>query len=258
MSNSTTFRDSVEASCPTWAQGWWLSRFIFALAIQFDAVVDAAEMACKMRFASYAKTEVPTALPLIGADRGIRRGYLETRKSYAARLVKWRASRKIKGSPYAMMDQLAGYFAAFSVRIRIVNNAGVWRTREPDGTRLWHWESPTNWTWDTLGGSPDSRYYVIIYTDGLPFFEGIKWGSGRKWGAGGLYWGSMTGVGVGRAVKDIIEDWNPPNAQCDWVVWATDPASFDPTDPVGTPGLPFGDWHMWTNRLTTAKYMRGH
>jgi hypothetical protein len=252
----TPLRDRlVEFAKAPWLQKVWLYRVLYAFAIQFDALVDWVVLGVKCRFPQYA---LPSALGTLGRERGIRRGLFESDAQYAARLINWVPDRKRKGSPYALMNQIAGYFTGYPVKIRIVNNRGTWYTREADGTETWHRELPSNWVWDTAGGTYDARYYVIVYVNTLPLLPTL-WGIGLYlWGDGVLVWGGRILQGVGESIKAIIQDWNPPSAQCDWVVFAKDFASFDPTAPYPSAGFPDGTWDQWVNRLGTALYMRGH
>jgi len=251
----TPLRDQLTtlAKAP-WLQKVWLYRVLYAFAIQFDALVDWAVMGIKCRFPQYA---LPSALGTLGRERGIRRGLFETDAQYAARLINWVPDRKRKGSPYALMNQIAGYFTGYPVRIRIVNNRGTWYTREADGTETWHRELPYNWIWDATGGAYDSRYYVIIYVNLLPLYAALWGNSLNRWGDG-LLWGGNFLAGVGATLKAIVQDWNPPNAQCDWIVVAKDYTSFAPDAPYPSAGFPDSNWDVWANRLSTALYMRGH
>lgn len=253
----TPLRDRlVDLAKAPWLQRLWLYRVLYAFAIQFDALIDWVVLGVKCRFPELA---LPSALPALGRERGIRRGIFETDAQYAARLINWVPNQKRKGNPYAMMAQIAGYFTGYPVKVRIVNNRGTWYTREADGTETWHREVSPNWVWDSNGGTYDSRYYVLIYVDQGPLQAPHLWGdTGLKWAqtTPKLFWGAQALPGVAASLKAIIEEWNPPHAICDWVLFCFDPASFDPASSGA--GYPDGTWEKWANRLSTARYMRGH
>jgi len=251
----TPLRDRlIELAKAPWLQKVWLYRLLYACAIQFDALIDGVVLGVKCRFPELA---LPTALPVLGRERGIRRGIFETDAQYAARMLNWIPDRKRKGSPYALMNQIAGYFTGRSVSLRVVNNRGTWYSRAADGTESWHREVPTNWLWDTYGWTYDSRYYLIIYLDDHgPLVPQVLWGSGVTWGQGSLYWGVSATDGLGESIKAIVAEWGIPNAICDWVIFAFDATSFDPAGSGA--GYPAGTWDQWVNRLSTARYMRGY
>lgn len=223
-----------------WLQRVYLLRLLFAFAVHIDALVDWAFLALKARYPSLAP---PDALPALGRERGIRRGFAESLESYAARLITWLVDRRIKGSPYALMNQLAGYFTGYAVRIRVVNVAGTWYTRYHNGTFDWHFASPSNWDWDGTTAA-FSRYWVIVYVPtSLWSGEGL-WGQpvgpgGGVWGDGGV-WGLSATYEQGQTVEAIIRDWNPPHARCAGVIVTWDLFSFDPSDSGA--GFPDGTW----------------
>lgn len=232
------FRDRLEdiARAP-WLRRTWLYRLMVAIAVHFDALVDWAVLALLVQYPQLAP---PDALPVLGRERGIRRGFAESDAGYAARLVRWLADRRIKGSPYALMSQLAGYLSGYDVRIRVVNAAGSWYTRYYDGTLDWHYASPSNWDWDG-DTSPFSRYWVILYVPTALWNGDGLWGQGTgTWGDGGV-WGLNATHEQGKSIVAIIKEWNPPHAQCAGILITWDNFSFDPTGSGS--GFPDGTWY---------------
>lgn len=236
------FRDRLaDIARARWLRKFWLYRLLVAFAVHIDALVDWCVLALQARYPQMAP---PDALPVLGHERGIRRGFSESLESYAARLVLWLVDRRIKGSPYALMSQLAGYFTGYSVRIRVVNAAGSWYTRYSDGTLDWHYETPSNWDWDG-DSSPFSRYWVILYfPTALASTEGL-WAQpvgpgGGVWGDGGV-WGLNNAYEVNNTVKLIVAEWNPPHSRCEDIIITWDATSFAPTG-SGT-GYADGTWY---------------
>lgn len=241
------FRDRIhEIARAPWFQKTWLYRLLYVFGVHCDALIESAVLAVKARFPTFAPSD---ALPALGRERGIRRGFAETDAQYRARLIRWLRTRRIKGGPWALMDQLAGYLTGYSCKIRVVNSAGAWCTRNADGSREYYIASPTNWD---LGGRSD--YFVIVYLDQGPWDPQTTWGAtGLKWGADGLTWGTTATPEQVRTCKAIIQEMNPPHAKCRWLVFAMDPDSFSPTGSGA--GYPDSTWVYWKNRLATARYV---
>lgn len=247
-----------------WTLARNLYRVLYACAIQFDALIDWCVMGIKCRFPELA---LPSALPVLGRERGIRRGFSETVTSYARRLTLWLLSILIKGSPYALMDQLAGYLIGHEVTIRVVNNAGTWYTRAPDGTRSWLRVTPTNWDWDAEPANGRwSRYWVLIYLPATLWVAKGKMGStGGKVGARrGMAVGLTCTTEQGQTLRAIVGEWNPPHARCEWICLQLDAAAWDPTELPGGAGMPDGTWANWgigtdrlPARLATGRYAAG-
>jgi hypothetical protein len=216
----------------------WLLRLLYTIALHFDAIVDWTVRGVTARYPELAP---PDALPALGRERGIRRGFSEAVHSYRARLMVWLVSRKSRGNAYALMDQLAGYMSPNAGRIRVVNANGHWFTREPDGTRAWSARTPSNWIWD-LYYAAWSRYWVIIYPP-TELWTTRRWGGGHRWGSAAA-WGSTILPEQARALREVVAEWNPPHAACWRIVLAFDSEVFDPALPAGA-GNPNGDYYYW-------------
>ncbi len=247
---------------------FWLYRLIYAIALHFDAMIDWAVMALKARYPEWCATDLPDALPILGRERGIRRGFSETAQAYAQRLVLWLVSRRIKGSPYALMDQLAGYLTGHAVRIHVCNNAGTWYTRDVDGLRSWRRATPTNWNWDNEPANGRwSRYWVIIHVPDTLWAPKGKMGStGAKVGARGKAVGLSCDAEQGRTLRAIVREWNPPHARCEWIILSFDPVNFEPNLAPLYSGMPDGTWTKWgiekaghyvPARVDTGRYAAG-
>jgi hypothetical protein len=216
-----------------WLRRVWLHRLLFAIAVHFDALIEWCVLAM---YARYPRQAPPDALVVLGRERGIRRGLAEPDDAYAARLVQWLPDRKIKGSPFALMSQIVGYVYKHRVRVRVVNEAGAWftrnATREVEGRHEWHHAAPSNWDWDGEGGAQFSRYWVILMLPDTIWPSDGTWGDSGKWGDTGVWgYGDMTREQA-ITLRDLIRDWNPPHAMCAGVIATWDPDDFDPTEVV--------------------------
>lgn len=231
-----TCRDlALRATAARWARRYWASRVLYGIGIQFDALIDLTAEGLRASFPDFAP---PDGLAAIGKDRRIRRGFAEPAASYAARLKRWIPDRKTKGNPYTLMRQLRGYLTGYDVRFRVVNNAGAWHTLFHDGTTDFYVND--NWNWD---GSTDpwSRYWVIIYPPTALWNGDGLWGQGAgTWGDGGV-WGLNATHDQGKSIQAIINEWNPPHAQCAGIIVTWDMFAFDPRS-GGTAFYPDGTW----------------
>lgn len=211
-------------------------------------------------------TPPPDALAAIGRDRRIVRGFNETATAYAARLVLWLDTWRTAGNPFALMGQLAAYCGP-GPAFRTVDVRGNWFSRAADGTQSFLLNQ-ANWDWD---GASDaltrwSRFWVVIYPNGL-WQSTARWGDpGFTYGLPGQTWGTTATTDQVAAVKGIVRDWKPAGTTCVNIVIAFDNASFNPATARDGAGLPDGAWGKWGKdvagtyvpaRLSTARYWDG-
>lgn len=263
------FRDSLPKMIRArWTRGPVASRLLYSIAIQFDAVAEAAITAVAARFPGltavdsinalgFAANAPADALPYLGRDRRIVRGFAESAAGYAARLLRWLDDWRIAGSALSVLEQIQGYCAPFTPRVRLVTNSGVFWTLDGDGTFS---KTLSSWNWD---GHPEwwSREFLIIYSDAGPWAVEGHYGDGlNPWGDGGG-WGSTLTPEQAASLREIVATWKGAHSKCAWIILAFDPASFDPAAPE-----PDGHWGNWSkivgttsvpSRLATARYCDG-
>jgi len=126
------------------------------------------------------------ALPLIGRDRSLVPGLLETPASFRDRGSQWRPTWRTSGSVYTLLDQIANVWGPDYPRVRMVWEYGWatgpkkarWVTRNPDGTFQNYTQSPSNFNWD--GQDLPQRAFIILYIPTTPeiLTEGV-WGMMR-------------------------------------------------------------------------------
>ncbi len=206
------------------------------------------------------------ALAALGRDRRVVRGLNESPQDYARRLVRWLDDRRTAGNPYTLMRKLAEYLGPLP-SYRTVDNRGNWYSRAADGTETAVLDEG-NWNWD---GHPErwSRFWVIIYPNGLWNIDAYDWGdaAGPGWGEATTgTWGSTAPSEHVGTVRFLVNDWKPAGTRCVNIIVAFDPASFDPSEAVSAPGMPNGLWGGWSKivggvsvpaRLATARYWDG-
>jgi hypothetical protein len=224
--------------------------------------------------ARFPETAVDDALVALGRDRRVIRGINESTASYVARLLTWLDDRKKAGNPFALMKALAGYCGPLP-KFRTVDANGNWYTREANGTESfslargnWNWDDKP--TVDPFGAGKErwSRFWVIIYPNGLWSEYPYNWGNaaGPDWTEGTQSWGSTATKEQVETIRFIVSDWKPANARCVNIIVAFDNASFPPTAGVNDAGMPAGLWERWSKnvggvqvpaRLSTARYWDG-
>jgi hypothetical protein len=223
-----------------------------------DELAEWARHGVTCRFPLYGTDD---ALQAIGRDRQIVRGFAEGAEDYEQRLIGWLDSHLLGGNMFEMMDRLAKYLTGFAVRIRVVNNAGNWYTRDTDGSRSWLLRKH-NWNWDGLT-SAWSRFWVIIY----PLSTGI-WTDEGVWGDDSDHWGDPEGVwGLSATpeqvstMREIVRHGKPPWSRCEFIIVSFDDTAFNPASPE-----PDGLWGSWGKyvggvkreaRLDTVRYIQG-
>lgn len=219
---------------------WWLTteegaKVNYTLGLLMDAYLTRLLQGLRARWPSYA---MPSALPFLGRDRRIIRGINEPAEAYAARLLRWLDDHRIRGNPYALMEQLRAYCQA-DVRIRTVDMRGNWYTIERDGTREVMLDS-AQWNWDAADPSRWSRFWVIIYptSDGQPWERDGTWGDGAVWSddAAEGTWGSTALLTEVESVRRIVREWKPAGTTCVRIIVAFADDVFVPGGAAETDG----------------------
>lgn len=239
----------------------------YALDLVKDAFVERVRQGLMVRLPqndpSGQTTAPPDALEALGRDRRVIRGINETDAAYAARLLRWLDDRQRAGNPFMLMQKLAEYTGP-GPSFRTVDARGNWYSRAVDGTETallkqenWNWDGPLNGRW--------SRFWVIIYPNGLWAVSPHVTGD-----SGAPHWGDFTNADtIGTTMtqehvatlRHLVADWKPEHARCVNIIVAFDSNSFDPSAPE-----PDGLWGSYSkyvagvrvrSRITTARYLAG-
>lgn len=240
-------------------------RVSYTLSFMSDAWMQRLLEGLRARFPGKAAAD---ALPYLGRDRKIVRGINEPADAWAERQLRWLNDHKVRGVPWALLDQLASYLQSPGVVLSFVDVRGNWFTRNADGTRSYQLDTGT-WDWDGIAPAPQwSRFWILIY----PTADGRPWAAYSETIGDATLYGGAIGAGSGTlgctatpdqvaTVRAIIKDWKG-TGRCEWVIVAFDPASFD----AASPG-PDGTWGLWgkddgsggrtPTRLRTARYWKG-
>jgi hypothetical protein len=262
MTAPARFRTARRLLAPRWLTDGEGGLVGYALDIMKDAFVERIRLGLLARFPQQDPDGTPAppdALAAIGRDRRVVRGLGESAESYAIRLLRWLDDRQRSGNPFALMQKLAE-FTGPGPSFRTVDARGNWFSRAADGTESYVLNTG-NWNWDGPIGERWSRFWVIIYPNGLWSAE-TNWGEPDEvWGDPDGTWGTTANLDVVDTIRGIIADWKPAGTKCVNIIVALDPDSFDPSSPE-----PDGTWGHWSindsgvqvpARLDTARYWDG-
>lgn len=236
-------RSVVRTFGPPWLFNEEGYRFFYAIATVADEL---QQFALEGQRAKFPELCTPGALPRIGRDRLIPRGFSETDEGYGSRLILWREDWKHAGGAYAIMSQLRAFLTGYDNTIRLVNQQRLstgeskWRTLEMDDTR----SATTNGNWNWDGDFATwARVWPIIYADPILERDGT-WGDGEAWGDNPTQsWGSTASPELVDAVRVILGQ-GPGAVSAEgfapFVVVSFDNSAFSPTD--SAPPMPDGTW----------------
>jgi hypothetical protein len=200
------FRDAVRSVAP-----WWLARvesttgkMLWAFGLMLDGLVEAQVAAIKVRFPGLYSFE---SLPLLGRERRIRRGPNESDEVYATRLPRWLDDHRLRGGPYALLEQVRAYWAPDAFKVDLVYRSGRRFQMDPGTTIVrddieWDYdEKPEKWArW--------SLFY--FWSDELVSDDGT-WDDPGTWDDGGV-WDSNLTVEQAEDIRAVPSEWN--NAHC--------------------------------------------
>lgn len=259
------FSDYVAFISPTFLLGPNLSRYMFGMSVQFDALGDAASYAMRARFPLTAPDD---ALPYLQQDRQIDRGPNEPRASYQQRLIEWMDLWRVAGGAPSVLRALSSYFLPSTTTVETVNdttqdNLTAWDVSVAGSDPPTHYlESPGNWDWD--GQRIPGRAWAIVYNG--PWALTQTWGDGSVWGDNDV----TPTADEAASLQSLVGKWKAAGCSVIWIIIAFDPSWFVPTLPAGDPLLPDGQWGPWykveivlgartyvPSRTATALYVSG-
>lgn len=229
---------------------------VFTIATAIDGLLEAAAQG---RYASMPGRGTPSALGMIGRDRMLIRGPLETDEGYAARLRGWLDQWRIAGSALSLMLAIRAYLAPNAPLLRVYLRSGFCWTLELDGTLSWVREAMVPWDWDSISNPErDTGYqtdiWVIIYPPHYPT-AGL-WGDPDSdvWGGE-----STTGDGVGAfgfdipaqtlsILREVVMQFKGPHCYVRSVIFSGSTTLFDPIN-SNISQMPDGRWGTWSRNV---------
>ena len=211
-----------------------------------DAFAESCRQTASLMFPSVCPSD---ALPKIGADRGIPRGFAEPDASYRRRLIEWRGQlgHRGRGGAPALLQQIAAVFGG-AVEAQTIDARGTRYTRAPgdDGTAVTV-ERGVSWNWDGEALTPNwARFWVVLKVDGSalwPSFDDGAWGETVDADDGVCLAGSGIHAGQIHAVKRIAKvgrlSWTPAGRRPIYLVLYFGGDAYPAPD---------GTWDEWANR----------
>lgn len=248
------FRDAVKTFSPPWLIGFVTNvgeRFMYSLAIIFDGFWDEETQGVKARIPGIG---TPTALPFIGRDRNIERGFQEPNVGYAARLKIAFDTWQTAGNSFTLMSQILAYVTPDSFTIRTVHNNGLGTNSQWDTYAgfVKFIKTPGNWKWFSTNTADDWwKAFVVIYPVAPLWQPGPNWGDpGVNWGQpSNRSWGSTATTDQVSSVRSLVRKWKPANTIVPYVIISFNAAAFDPTLAYPNALLPNPDWEFYSKNV---------
>lgn len=128
---SDYFQRMIMRVVPPWLTRGHGRRLLQSIAALYDRLSDRTDDSATLRFPN---AEREDALAVLGGDRLLVRGPLESAESYAERLRGWREAHLNRGGPYALLGQLRAFHVGSEHRIDLVYGNGTRYTLHPDGS----------------------------------------------------------------------------------------------------------------------------
>jgi hypothetical protein len=197
------FRDLIRKVSPWWLRTGLAEKILYVAGVHADLLGDATRAAIRKRYPIVIESE--DAFRLIGRDRKILRGIDEPPSSYAPRLRAWRASHQTRGGPYALLEQLAAYFAHAANAphtARLVYASG--RVVEEAGRSDIVFTPPG-------GAAQCARWWLMLHYTSLPATADGLWSDPGVWDDGGVWDSDLASEDV-EHLRAVPKAWNTAHA----------------------------------------------
>lgn len=255
---ATNFRNYFPFGVPSWLSEGDGGKILYTLATLKDIAVQRVRDGLEARMPTRAG---PSALALIGPDRGILQGRSETDAHYAQRLLGWRypLGHRVRGNAFALLDQIAEYWGG--VRCWTIDTNDTWRGRGVDDfssltfdrdAEAYRYDSELNFApwYDEDHEVNWSRFWVVI--DVNPELPDVT--AAPDYGDPSL-WGGATGtpgycIGLAgwnpddtTAMRKLMRPphaWRPGGTSPEWLVVQLDDWTSSPVP------VPDGTWEHWS------------
>lgn len=200
-----TFRDAIREISPWWLRGQIGGSVLYAIGSVVDLIADGLRAGVKMRFPGYYSNE---SLPMIGRERRIRRGRVESEETYATRLIPWLDHHRTRGGPYAMLAQIHAFYAPGNFPVELRYASGRRYVVDPsDGSVA---RGDVAWTPPDAPASHWARWW-LTYTWPTPLTGDGIWSDPGTWDDGGVWDTSLSPEEIGD-IRAIPREWNAAHA----------------------------------------------
>jgi hypothetical protein len=234
----TDFRDLLTTISPTWFKRGIAARFLYVIALHFDALADMVDAAVRLRFPGGYGTE---NIPYLSRERRIRRGINEADQVFVARLRGWLDAHKDRGGPYPMLEQLYAHYRysdQWPFKIHLIYTSGARFVLNADGSVTRDAGSFT-----TGLGVDDWAHWWLVYEWPDTIADDGIWDDPGTWGDGGVWDSALTPAQV-TDFRLIPTEWN--NGHCYGIIVVLSPgqALWDAPEEIWDSG---GTWDDGTD-----------
>jgi hypothetical protein len=252
MAIGPSLRATLATYLPTWLGNVPGLRYLFSLAWTIALLGDGLrEIAWEGQLATYPGVGTPTALPYIGASRGLVQGPLEPDAHFAVRCRNWLTAAATMGSAEAIVREVQAYLVAQGSLgagiypiVAFIDRRGNKTTANADQSIT---ESLIAWDWDELGGWVDGSGYnspatvTGWWSDGWlliqdPYTHYAGFGDPNwlaAWDSGDQTIDSLTPQAIVSAIESLVDTWKGAHVYVRCIVWCTSPGAFVPTGYYG-------------------------
>jgi hypothetical protein len=252
---AVTFRDRLTRNVPRWAQGWAISRFLYAIGLHLDLLATLLLQGVRAKFpgsVGYAAIEVT------GSERGIRRGLYESDIDFAARQRQYLQTQATAGSTYALLTRVREALLPHTCEVRLVSSspdpelpANLWVMSAAGDIMSYGPDTTDTWNWDDSYGQ-QSRFWVELVEPDWLFDGGALWTEGDMSVWSDVYdqlWGLDADTTPDQLVRlqGTIQDWTPPSAHHMHTIIRHE----------NTLALPDGTWQYSGNRDAHRVFISG-
>jgi len=239
-------RNLIPLLVPSWLSSGDYGAVLYAAASLVDISVQRLRSGLEARFPRYAG---PSALALIGVNRGIIRGRDETDTHYAERLVRWRWPRghRTRGSAFAWIEQVAEYFGGLATSAIDVNGNRFRRSASANGlTPVESVERGVAWTWDAGASIGRARFWGAVDARGVfrahpaltdPTAYGGTWDPASSYTIGQLGATPADAAAMRRLMTGRA--WRPAGTWAEWIIFYVD---VDTDEASIVPGPTWARW----------------
>jgi hypothetical protein len=275
---ASLFRDESDAISAAWWNGPNGTKVRYCMSILWDANAQGFEYAVYARFPDYGPED---ALPWMGLDRRIVRGYQEPQISYRARLIQWADRWPNCGKPTGVLLAARGWILPQLPKMSTVNNTGWWYSYAdgldpmPAGSTSVvppdRFNGSGNWNWDGLTANWWRAWLIIWSTDTPWATPAPVWGApGLNWGDSRYSWGFGQPASQFSSLPALVGAWKARHCWYPAIIVSFDNALFDQTQPAGGGVNPDGSFGRWSKigtvggkpayvraRFANARYIDG-
>lgn len=195
-----TFRDAIREISPRWLKHGLAEKILYSFGIHLDTLAEMSSQGVKKRFPLF--LDALDALPLTGHDRKIARGFNEADISYVNRLLSWLDDHRTRGGPYAMLHQLAGFWASGPFDIDLVYESGK-RFHMPSGGAV---TESTGAPWDGSSLAQWARWW-LVFDWPTPIGDDGLWSSPGAYDDGGVWDADLSSTDV-ENIRLVPREWN--------------------------------------------------